>query len=660
MSLGSIVIDLLMKTGSFETDTKRAEKRLKEFKKEAEQVGKFLGGAFATAAAAVVGVFSTLTVRSLDAIDTQAKLAVSLRTTYASLETLTRAGSLAGLSMQQIGLAGRQLEINLGRAQQGVAAQADALDALKVSAADLAKLPLDQRILKINQALRDNVDASQRAAVAADLFGAKNAAAIIQLDPATLAAAAHEVEVFGTNLSDIDAAKVEIANDAMSRFKLASKGAGDQLAVAFAPILKGIGDEFLRVAEEAGGMGNLVQSVFQGVIDTAGFVADAVDGVKRVFELLGDAIIISLNTSIGFAAKSVAVLVGALDNIPGVDLTESAAAVAAFAEQTDAVIDLAWKNINDTLEEPLPSVAFKKWAADAVESANAAAAGVVAARKGVEAVFEDEAGGGKEVKDTFTDQLIKDLEKGFAEARKYIDSTRTEIERIEGQIARVQELGRQGFFGDGVEEDVLGRLNLQLEETREKLAALEAEKTFNQFSEFADQAARNMQDAFAQFLFDPFNAGLDEMLDSFLKTIQRMLAEVLSSQILQQLFGGLAGSSNQFLSGIGSAFGGGKAAGGPVSAGTSYLVGERGPEIFTPGTSGKILPNGWGGGGTSVQVIDQRGAGAPPVDVSRQMVNGREQLRVLIRSELAGAISDGSAGRQFAAAGYNVPRGGSR
>jgi hypothetical protein len=37
-----------------------------------------------------------------------------------------------------------------------------------------------------------------------------------------------------------------------------------------------------------------------------------------------------------------------------------------------------------------------------------------------------------------------------------------------------------------------------------------------------------------------------------------------------------------------------RAAGGPVAAGTSYLVGERGPELFTPGASGAISPNGAG------------------------------------------------------------------
>lgn len=40
----------------------------------------------------------------------------------------------------------------------------------------------------------------------------------------------------------------------------------------------------------------------------------------------------------------------------------------------------------------------------------------------------------------------------------------------------------------------------------------------------------------------------------------------------------------------------GKAAGGPVTGGTPYMVGERGPELFVPGSSGSIIPNGRAGG----------------------------------------------------------------
>lgn len=51
-----------------------------------------------------------------------------------------------------------------------------------------------------------------------------------------------------------------------------------------------------------------------------------------------------------------------------------------------------------------------------------------------------------------------------------------------------------------------------------------------------------------------------------------------------------------------------RAAGGPVSAGMPYLVGEVGPELFVPGMSGSIVPNnalagvGSGGGGVVVNV----------------------------------------------------------
>jgi hypothetical protein len=45
-------------------------------------------------------------------------------------------------------------------------------------------------------------------------------------------------------------------------------------------------------------------------------------------------------------------------------------------------------------------------------------------------------------------------------------------------------------------------------------------------------------------------------------------------------------------------FGGARALGGPVAGGSSYLVGERGPELFTPGTSGNITPNHAMGGNT--------------------------------------------------------------
>jgi len=69
-------------------------------------------------------------------------------------------------------------------------------------------------------------------------------------------------------------------------------------------------------------------------------------------------------------------------------------------------------------------------------------------------------------------------------------------------------------------------------------------------------------------------------------------------------------------------FGGGRAAGGPVSGGTTYMVGERGPELFTPSSSGTIIPNHrlGGGGGGSTYNITVNGA-IDPEGTARTIIN---------------------------------------
>lgn len=54
-----------------------------------------------------------------------------------------------------------------------------------------------------------------------------------------------------------------------------------------------------------------------------------------------------------------------------------------------------------------------------------------------------------------------------------------------------------------------------------------------------------------------------------------------------------AGIAKNVVGGIGGLF---RANGGPVSAGSAYIVGERGPEWFVPGSSGTVIPGGFGGG----------------------------------------------------------------
>ena len=72
---------------------------------------------------------------------------------------------------------------------------------------------------------------------------------------------------------------------------------------------------------------------------------------------------------------------------------------------------------------------------------------------------------------------------------------------------------------------------------------------------------------------------------------------------------------------VSSVFGGFRANGGSVSAGTPYVVGERGAELFVPKSNGMIVPNGaMGGSGTTINLtvngaIDAEGTARTIIDV---------------------------------------------
>ena len=77
-------------------------------------------------------------------------------------------------------------------------------------------------------------------------------------------------------------------------------------------------------------------------------------------------------------------------------------------------------------------------------------------------------------------------------------------------------------------------------------------------------------------------------------------------------------------SAVGKAVGGildailpGRAAGGPVTGGSPYIVGEKGPELFVPQTSGRIVPNNQMGGASTIN-INVTGA-IDPENVARQI-----------------------------------------
>ncbi|PIB90949.1 phage tail tape measure protein [Caulobacter sp. FWC2] len=136
-----------------------------------------------------------------------------------------------------------------------------------------------------------------------------------------------------------------------------------------------------------------------------------------------------------------------------------------------------------------------------------------------------------------------------------------------------------------VEQDGLSAVPARAAEAAASLEALKAP---------AERAARSIDEAFAR-------AGT---------SLARSLARAASDgQVsLAELARAVLGAAGAALKGGGlgealtKSFSGARADGGPVLPGGSYLVGERGPEVFRPAAAGSIEPAGAGGISVTVNV----------------------------------------------------------
>jgi hypothetical protein len=117
----------------------------------------------------------------------------------------------------------------------------------------------------------------------------------------------------------------------------------------------------------------------------------------------------------------------------------------------------------------------------------------------------------------------------------------------------------------------------------------------------------------------PFFGGAMKLAIEALGTALGIILDIVGRVI--SAFKTLISLGNSVAKFVGGAFGGGKASGGSVSAGTTYLVGEKGPELFTAGSNGAIIPNNAisSGGGNTVN-ITVNGA-VDPISTARQIAN---------------------------------------
>ena len=251
-----------------------SDKLKKRFPAITKAVG-FMVGALkkaikAMAALAVAGLaaMTALTVSSFKSGDQLAKTADKIGITTEALAGLRHAAELTGVSAGTMDMAMQRLTRRVSEAANGTGEAVGALHELGINAAELEQLPLDKQMNVIADSMAKVESQSDKVRLAMKLFDSEGVALVNTLAGGSegLAKMAEEANILGLAMSRTDTAQIEAANDAILRAKSVFTGLGNQLAVAFAPIIETIANLFRQSAVDTAEFGNIGQRVADALV----------------------------------------------------------------------------------------------------------------------------------------------------------------------------------------------------------------------------------------------------------------------------------------------------------------------------------------------------------------------------------------------------------
>jgi hypothetical protein len=660
---GSIVIDLLMRTGAFETDAKRAEKRLREMQKVAKQFGVAVGGAVVTAGTALAAV----TMQAIQFADQIDEMSQRLGISTEQLSGWGYAAKLSGTSFESLTNALPKLAKNMAAAQVEGSRMAELFNAIGVATVDAQGNLRD--VEDVIPDLADRFKAldndTAEAALAMELFGRSGAEMLEFLNrgPDGIRELTDRAAELGIVIGSDTAANAAEFNDRLDDLKAIATGLGIQVADRLLPAMIALVDEFARFATEGDGATKIADGIattFTTLSDAATIVSATIKGVMFDLIALG-------NVAQGLASFGPA---GGIMRLFGVDAEESfrnagvardmaageSGRIGNIGAGGNSSTTVNWIDPPKSGPAPGAEKALMNFLGNPTGRAGAGGGGggISEAEKEAQSLqraydslttsldrqqymlgavgeeaqvrYEIELGSLRELDPLLKDQLLTKaaLLDAEIEARK-------EAERLEELDRRATEAFEQ-MNGLILEQIELVGMSADEQEIWNNLAWAGVDAESERGKEIAGNTKRlqelrdemnvqidmmdEVRDAAKGFLQDIREGGnpLQALEDALDRIIDKM-ADQIFDQWIDGFFGKQGdpggGSGGSLLGNLfGSFFGGGKAGGGDTIAGRAYLIGEQGPEMFVPRTAGAIIPadqteamRGRGAGSTVVQNI---------------------------------------------------------
>lgn len=281
--IARLTVALYANSAQFVSDLEKSKGKAKSWSGQ-------VGGYFSTVAK-TAGVMATAAVGSLvliynqqaQIIDQNAKLADSLGMTLEGYSRLKYAADLTGAGEAFNG-AMESMVVKMGEAQFGGGEAKEALDMLGLSAQTLGKLTPEKQLLSLSDALLKVENQSQRTFLTDQLFGGPEMVGLLSQGANGINKLTAEADALGVTLTRVDAAKVEMANDAMYKLGVGTTALKQQITTELAPIVAALADEFREYSAAHGGMNNMIAEGLQIGVTVTGVLADSIHGINMLIK----------------------------------------------------------------------------------------------------------------------------------------------------------------------------------------------------------------------------------------------------------------------------------------------------------------------------------------------------------------------------------------
>ena len=659
MAAGKILIDLLLATGSFEVDSKRAARQLRELKKEATEAGKVIGAGLVVASTAAAAFVKS----AIDSADAASKAAQSAGITTEAFTGLSYAADLAGVSQEDLGKVFSKLNTDIAKNDE-------TLRKLGVGLTDSAgKARAAEDVLgDLADRFAGMADGPAKAALAAQVFGEKIGPKLIPFlnqGKAGLAQLREEARRLGVEISTETGKKAEEFNDDLSRLSKQAQGLALRVATDVLPSLLQLSERFVQNAKDAGLLEGafitLFERVFGGteVSDVAARQAEALKAsiVSLEEEMTGAverndskraAILSAEITRLEAQRKAIEGMAAALakpeaakppqpggppGNGFGKDkVSEAERYTAALVQQIIGLQDLtsaerALADINAGRvkgatvadQERIKVLAGQVDFLRAVKEAEQGAADARKRAADVVAGWNASAAQANEVLETSNAALRLEISLigKSADERTRLEQAKLS-DTIAGKESELMILREAGARQEQI--DALTR-EIELLKERRRLLGQKTDLELRNIEPTLEPQVRGLTDA-ARDLGMSFHSAFEDAIvggkkaSEVVRAFEQDLLRIMSRKLIieplansatswvQGLFGawgsgGMSQSGGVDPAGINHLSGSG-ATGVETQKGRSYWVGEDGPELFVPRTAGSVVPQGSGGNVTVI------------------------------------------------------------